>query len=362
MRNPYRNIGIERIYFIMSVMDLSLDVSDLRKAILPLADDLELIRGASIMVTGGTGIIGKWILSSLLYAEDTLKLDLSITVLSRSPSSFSTRFPQLANHSAVRFIRGDVTSFQKDLVSGRHEYVIHGATDVVDAAGGYETLQTCYLGTKNMIDVARSNGCRRFLLLSSGAVYGKTDPGAGAIPEDYIGPLDFHSPQSSYANGKRLSELLCSLSASDESIEFVTARCFAMVGPYLPLDKHFAIGNFIDACLRKEDIIIKGDGSPLRSYLYMADVSRFLLTLLLRGISGEAYNVGSGSPISIEGLAELTRQVLGADVSISKINNSYIEQHSDAYYPSVDKLGALGLRPSFDLAQAILRTSEWLTR
>jgi nucleoside-diphosphate-sugar epimerase len=346
----------------MPVIDHSLDVSDLRKAILPLADDLELFRGASIMVTGGTGIIGKWILSSLLYAEDTLKLGLSITVLSRSPSSFSIRFPELFNHSALRFVKGDVTSFNKDLVSGRHEYVIHGATDVVNVAGGNETLQTCYLGTKNMIDVARGIGCRRFLLLSSGAVYGKTGPSVGAIPEDYIGPLDFNSSQSSYANGKRLSELLCSLSASDGSIEFVTARCFAMVGPYLPLDKHFAIGNFINACFRKEDIIIKGDGSPVRSYLYMADVSRFLLTILLRGISGEAYNVGSGSPISIGALAELTRKVLCADVSINKINNSYSEQHSDVYYPSVDKLAAFGLRPSFDLEQAILRTSEWLSR
>lgn len=327
-----------------------------------LATYWDLLRGSRLLVTGGTGIIGKWLLQALLDADSRRELDMRVDVLSRSPISFVASMPGVAHDARIKLLQGDVRSFKVDK-DARYDYIIHAATDVVSPLNQADVFDCCVTGTKNVLLQAVRSGAKRLLLLSSGAVYGKTPRGLGAIDEDFCGSLDCLDPASAYAEGKRCSELLCSLEAARGSIQIPIARCFALVGPYLPLGKHFAIGNFIEAGLARKPITIHGDGTPMRSYLYMADVTIWLLTLLFAGRSGVAYNVGSEDAVSIRDLAALVNEALGGGLQINIENQSYHGAHADIYYPSTARIrGEFSLPTPVSLRTAVARTAAWYSQ
>ncbi len=144
--------------------------------------------------------------------------------------------------------------------------------------------------------------------------------------------------------------------------EWVVARGFAFVGPGLPLVTHFAIGNFIYDVLNHRPIQIKGDGSPQRSYLYATDMAAWLWTLLFKGQSGQAYNVGSEKMVSIRDLADLVAEVVSGLVGDKKptvlVANDAKEKRHDFYVPSTEKARALGLTETVPLREGILRTAS----
>ncbi len=234
-----------------------------------------------MFITGGTGFFGHWILESLLWANDILDLDVKIVLLSRNPDAFSKKNPQLAYHPAVSWIQGDVKTF--DFPEGQFSYVIHAASE-----GNVRLAQenpillfdTIVEGTHHVLEFARTHGTRKLLFTSSGAVYGRQPPELTHIPEDYSGAPDVMNPRSAYGEGKRAAELLCNLYSQQFGLETKIARCFAFVGPYLPLNANYAIGNFIRDAINGGPIVIKGDGTPYRSYLYAADLAIWLWTIL----------------------------------------------------------------------------------
>ena len=338
--------------------------------LLPFEDDLDYVcdgvgelwaglRNQSLLITGGTGIIGKWLLATVLHANRRLGLGVMVTVLSRDPELFCHEFPVLGSDPCVNWVAGDVRTFK--LPSGtKYSFVIHAATDVVAAKSADDVLETCFSGTLNVLEHARSCGTLRLLLLSSGAVYGKTPLKLGAIPETFMGALDCLSAECAYAEGKRCSELLCAIENARGQMAIPIARCFAMVGPYLPLDKHFAIGNFIGSAICNQTINIKGDGTPIRSYLYMADVTLRLWLLLFRGRGGVAYNVGGKDPVSIEALAHRVVRALNSDVEINIANKPMHGAHANTYYPDTSLMQEeFGLGATIGLDEAIQKTAAW---
>lgn len=321
----------------------------------------ERLRGQRLLITGCTGFIGKWLLATFVHANRRLGLGAHLIALSRRPDSFLSDFPQLREVREIEWLTGDVRHLAPEAASDC-AYAIHAATDVIAASSPIEILETCATGTRRVLDaMATGKAARRVLLLSSGAVYGRTPPEVTQIPESWTGAPDPLAAASAYGEGKRVSEMLCALTAAKRpGLEVSIARCFAFVGPHLPLDKQFAIGNFINAAMRGEDIHIQGDGTPLRSYLYAADLAHWLWVLLFDGANSRAYNVGGTETLSIGELAHRVNSVLGGNGKVCIAQSPAANVAPQAYVPSVERIAAeMGLQPTVSLDQAILRTARW---
>jgi nucleoside-diphosphate-sugar epimerase len=313
------------------------------------------LAGLSIFITGGTGFIGKWLLASLIDADHSLSLNCRITVLSRNPSAFERSWPALTGH--VNWVAGDVRDFP--IRSEHFDVIIHAAADVASQVSSAEMFSTCLDGTRRVLQLAAHCGASRLLLVSSGAIYGPLPSGMTHVKESHLGGPDPLLAGSAYAEGKRVSEWLCAAS-SDHGLQVKIARVFALVGPHLPLNAHFAIGNFLRAAMAGEQIVIQGDGTPYRSYLYAADMAAWLWAVLIKGASSRAYNVGSDESISIAALAEKISCVMSSE-SKSTVRKQAVSSASAVHYvPDISRsMHELRLPAPLPLEEAILRTARW---
>lgn len=344
----------------------------------PLAKvDLELVlgetcelweeaRGQRIFITGGTGFFGCWLVETFCYINRELELDAKVTVLSRDPAKFTAKCPHLASDAAVTLHPGDVRNFE--FPAGEFKYVVHAATESGSKQGAeqpLEMLSTILAGTERALKFAEQAGARKFLLTSSGAVYGKQPGEITHLPEAYSGGPDTMEPANVYAECKRASELMCALyqkAAVERGLKFEAkiARCFAFCGPHLPMDAHFAIGNFIGDVLAGRAISIGGDGTPRRSYLYAADLAIWLWTLLFRGPALVPINVGSADDVSIRELAETVAKVLNPAIEIRVAKQAVEGAVPSRYVPSVARAkDLLGLEVTVSLEEAIRHTADW---
>lgn len=339
----------------MASNPLAQDLDDILVRTYDLWDEL---RSQRIFITGGTGFFGCWLLESLIWANDKLGLNAEVVVLTRNYDAFRKKAPHLANHPSIQFIIGDVTSF--NFPEGRFSYVIHAATEASAKLNEENPLlmfETIVQGTRHTLEFAKLCQAKKFLLTSSGSVYGKQPSDLTHIPEDYIGsPYPTHA-QSAYGEGKRAAEMLCTLYGKQYGFETKIARCFAFVGPYLALDTHFAIGNFIRDGLQGGPILVNGDGTPYRSYLYAADLAVWLWTILLKGRSCYPYNVGSEFDLSISRIAHLVAQFFQPQVEVIIAQKPLAGKEVERYVPLTNRaLLDLGLKSMISLEDAIKRT------
>ncbi len=338
----------------------------------PLANDLDHVlahtqglwdelRGARIFITGGTGFFGCWLLESFAWANDRLNLGAQALVLTRSPEAFRRKAPHLTAHPAIQSHVGDVRSFE--FPPGAFSHVIHAASEASAKLIDENPLlmfDTIVEGTRRTLEFARHSGAKKFLLASSGAVYGRQPPELTHIPEDYTGGPDPAGSQWSYGEGKRAAEMLCALYARQHGLSPKIARCFAFVGPYLPLDMHFAIGNFIGDALKGGPIRVNGDGTPFRSYLYAADLAVWLWTILLRGEPCRPYNVGSDRAWSIAETAEVVATQHQPPLPIHIAHRPKPGKLAERYVPNSHRAQSeLGLSANIPLGEAIRRTIDW---
>ncbi len=312
--------------------------------------------GRRIFLTGGTGFFGKWLLHSFLMLRQSCKRKPFMTVLSRDPSGFLHANPEFHGISGLEIVAGDIRTFS--LPDFRtFDFVIHGATAAsakLEQDNPEEMFSVITDGTRRVLEFATQRSATRFLFVSSGGVYGPQPLSLNHVPETYTG-----TPTTAYGKGKKESEDLC-LKESAGNFDCVIARPFAFVGPHLPLDAHFAIGNFIRDCLEDRPIVIQGDGTPLRSYLYAADLAEWLWTILLRGEHARAYNVGSSAAISIGELAHLVRECAGTQNEIIVCGKKSEGALPARYVPSVDRVrNELGLCQRYSLPDSIRRTIAW---
>lgn len=340
----------------INLMPLAISEQDLQRCHHVLGiSSWKSLTGQSIFLAGGTGFIGKWLLATLLDANEKLGLDCRITVLSRNSGAFQRAWPAAAG--MVNWITGDVRDFP--ITNEHYDVIVHAATDVALQASTQDVFSTCLDGTRHLLELASNCRASRFLLVSSGAIYGPLPTGMTHVSESHLGGPDPLLDSSAYGEGKRVSEWLCA-QASANGLDVKIARVFALVGPHLPLDKHFAIGNFLRASMAGEQIVIQGDGTPFRSYLYAADMAAWLWAILIRGSKARAYNVGSEESLSILDLAERMSNVLGCKLDISTRQQPRPGSAATHYVPNTARARLeLQLPRAMALHEAIVRTAGW---
>jgi nucleoside-diphosphate-sugar epimerase len=321
----------------------------------------EEMRNRRIFITGGTGFFGCWLLESFSHINRQLNLNAQATVLTRDPAAFAMKCPHLAADPALAFVTGDVRSFTSP--DGDFQYLIHAANETSARQAPEQPLDlltTIIDGTARVLNFAQTHATCKLLLTSSGAVYGKQPASLTHVPEDYLGGPDPLDPASVYAEGKRISEQMCALQSTHSPIEIKIARCFAFVGPHLPLDAHFAIGNFIGDVLAGRAIRINSDGTSRRSYLYAADLAIWLWTMLFQAPSLIPINVGSARDLSILELAQTVAQSLNTPTDIHVAKEAIPGADVSRYVPSVERAKELlRLSETINLQEAIRRTAAW---
>lgn len=320
------------------------------------------LRGASIFITGGTGFVGTWLLESLAWADDRYDLKAKATVITRDPDAFERKAPHLAAHRSVRLVEADASCFHYP--EGRFPYVIHAATERYFEPVPEEPLSSFdrdVKTTRRVLEFARTHHARRVLFTSSGAIYGQQPSDLTHIPEDFGGAplaMDLRAP---YGQAKRVSEWMCAMYGVQYGFDALIARLFAFVGPYLPLEANFAVGNFVRDAERGGPVRICGDGTPYRSYLYAADLAIWLWTILVQGRSRQPYNVGSAEEISIGNLARTVVENVRPGTAIEIVGKPVPGAPPARYVPNVDRARQeLGLRPLIGLAEGIGRMHHWL--
>lgn len=318
-----------------------------------------------ILLTGGTGFFGKALIRHWIDREICGHPIPRVTILSRDPERFVQEIPAIASHKWLDLIKGDACNALTLPRNVDFTHILHAATDStmgpqLDPIDRYDQIVN---GTRNLLDFAVAAGVKRFLLTSSGGVYGPQPFGMEQIPEDFQGIPDPLNPINTYGLAKRMAEHLCALFHKKNGLEIVIARCFAFVGQDLPLNVHFAIGNFIRDALWRDAITVSGDGTAVRSYLDQRDLAVWLLTLLKNGQSCRAYNVGSDQAVSIADLAHQVRDL------ISPIKPVRIQVKAESnsarlrYVPDISRVQKeLGLKVTVHLADAILTTARAANR
>lgn len=334
--------------------------------------DLELIlehtaalweeaRGRRIFMTGGTGFFGCWLVESFCHANQHLRLNAAITVLTRNPAAFQQKCPHLSSNPGVSLHEGDVRTFEYP--KGQFQYVVHAAAETNAqrcAQQPLDVFSSIVHGTERVLQFASTCGTEKFLLTSSGAVYGRQPAELPQVPETWNGAPRTSDPASAYAEAKRAAELLCSIYQTKVHLQCKIARCWAFCGPHLPLDQHFAIGNFIGDALARRPIQIQGDGTPRRSYLYAAELTIWLWTILFRAPALVPFNVGSAHDISILELAHTVADTLGPGVEVRVAQRPILGSCPQRYVPAVERaFQMLGLSQQIGLQEMIRRTADW---
>jgi nucleoside-diphosphate-sugar epimerase len=324
----------------------------------------EQARHRRLFLTGGTGFFGCWLVESFAHINRKLDLKASITILSRDPKAFAEKCPHLVSDPAITIHAGDVRSF--DFPAGEFDYIIHAATEARTRQlreAPLEMLSTMIAGTQRVLEFATTRQCEKFLLTSSGAVYGPQPSEITHLSEDYSGAPNPLNPAHLYGEGKRVSELLCATFQNQSGVQCKIARCWAFCGPHLPLAEHFAIGNFIGDILAGSPIQIQGDGTTRRSYLYAADLAIWLWTMLFRAPALMPFNLGSAHDLSILELAQKVAATLNPKTEIRIARPPALGTLPARYVPDVGRAcEILGLRETVSLEESIRRTAEWYRR
>jgi dTDP-glucose 4,6-dehydratase len=325
------------------------------------ASDLEEIVNKPLVITGASGFVGTWLTLSWVAAHKKFNGRGQLLITSRNPHSLIPLTKVIDAKSPLTALSSDIRNLEipSEFRSGN---LIHAATPASAALNSSDPpamLKVIIEGQERVLaEAVRMNN--KVLFLSSGAVYGRQPLDLERVPETWEGAPQISDSNSAYHEGKRVAELMGNIAASKQGLHFVTARLFAFIAPFLPLETHFAAGNFIRDAVTSNKIEIQSGGGSIRSYLYATDLCLSLWALLARGQSINAYNVGSEQDVSIRHLAAEVVKCTNREVEVV-VNGVDTSENVTRYVPSVERIKKeIGVSQSVSLHQAVLRTSNWL--
>lgn len=336
-----------------------LPVEDLDRILERTEDLWRDLHEARILIPGGSGFFGRWLLGSIAWANHRLDARVRAVTMSRDPAAFLARFPE-AGHNGLSMHAGDVryTPFP----AGVFTHILQLATETGNPPPEEQLriVEGTLWGTRRLLEFA-AHRCGKpvFLYASSGAVYGPQPAELTTVDEGFTGAPPPHDPRALFGNAKRMSEQYGTLFHQQYGLETRIARAFSFIGPHLSPET-YAVGNFIRDAVAGAPIRVNGDGSPVRSYLYAADLTVWLWRILLKGQSNRPYNVGSDQPVTMAGLADLVRREVAPETPVHILGQADPHPGRARYVPNIDRARAeLGLEVFTPLDEAIRKSARW---
>lgn len=334
-------------------MNREIYLRDVDRAIQALPD-VQKLRSARILITGATGLVGAFLTDCLLALSDQNALDLRLYALCRNAARAKERFGERVN--AIAADVSEATALPEC------DYIIHAASNAhpkafsVDPVG---TMLANILGVRNLLEHLRAQGHGRLLFVSTGEIYGDNPAIRDGFAETDFGKIDSMNPRACYPESKRAAETLCASYLSQYRVDSVVARLCYVYGPTITNENSRADAQFLRNALSKTNIIMKSAGAQVRSYCYVADAARALITILLRGESGSAYNVANRTAArSIREYAEALAKVAGVQVKFETPEDAEKRGYSTVSraVQKSDRLEALGWKPLFSFEEGIEHT------
>ena len=323
------------------------------------------LHNKAVFLSGATGLIGSFLVDVLMQ-NNTKGLNCTIYILGRSQQKAENRFSKWWGNNNLRFVSYDVNKpFVLDDIA-TVDYVLHLASHThpmqysTDPIG---TIMTNIIGLQNMLEFASSHNATRIAFASSNEIYGENRKDADLFDESYCGFIDSNTLRAGYPESKRCGEALCQAYKAQKGLDIVISRFTRSYGPTMLLSDTKAISQFIRKGINNEDIVLKSAGTQYYSYTYMADAAYGLLTILLHGKNGEAYNIADEeSNITLKDLAQLIADYVGKEVIFEIPDAVECAGYSKATKALLDgsKLKRIGWKPFYNIQNGIPRTIDIL--
>lgn len=323
---------------------------------------MDELRDSTVLVTGAAGLLGSLIVKSLVCANRRNGLNIRILALARSEEKSKNVFGQLLEEGAVVFVSGDVT--ERLTIPEKVDYIIHAASPTSSAyfvSNPVETIMAAIVGTKNMLDFAKKNEVQGFVYLSSLEVYGVPGTDDGTVTEKDYGYIDPLQVRSSYSEGKRMAECLCVSYAKEYGVPVKIARLSQTFGAGVTYQDKRVFAEFARCAMEKRNIVLHTAGNTLRTYCYTSDAVSAIFTILVKGESGEAYNVtNKHTAVTIREMAQCVCDAFpesGISVEFDMPENLGAFGYNPEMVIRLDpaKLEALGWSADVDLKEMFLR-------
>lgn len=317
--------------------------------------NLKKLQNKQILITGGSGFIGIWLTHLLLYLNDTQNFNIKLHLVARNISDEINQI--ITNRKDVTFIKSDVRNlheFPKDI-----SYIIHAATSPdnrVYMSNPVESMDIIANGTKSVMENSlHLETLEKVINLSSGQIYGTID--SHNIREGDFGKINSNSIAAIYPEAKRYAETLTNAYRSLHKLPTLQIRPFSFIGPFMDMNKPWAVNNFIRDALKFKHIRILGNGKPIRSYMYPTDMAIWILNILVHGKVGSAYNVGSNVGVSLEEVALKIKNIIGSSVNIEILN---MNDNCSEFVPNIDHVQQeLGLDITVDIDETLTKSINW---
>jgi UDP-glucuronate decarboxylase len=340
---------------------------DIRTIASRIKSDAKLLQGKTILITGGSGFLGKYFLYTIWYLNKyvfTKKNQCKVISLDNYITGIKATNSLLAKDKNITFILHDVrTPFE----TGKPvDYIIHAAG--IASPSFYiryplETLEVAAFGTRHMLEFARAKKVKSFLYFSTSEIYGDPDPRFVPTPETYRGNVSSIGPRACYDESKRLGETLSMAYHRLYKIPINIVRPFNIYGPGMRADDYRVIPRFLTNALKGEYLPVHVGGDQTRTFCYVSDAIVAFLKILLSGKNGEVYNVGNDKPeVSIMHLAHMIRRLFGNKIKIKSITypDTYPQGDPQRRCPDLTKIRKhLGFIPTIDLETGLSRTLAW---